>query len=143
MPPDLPIPIPLGSPHAAKPPMFDRWGLLSRNINRQDRRIYSRRHVKLDVWLIDVASQTVLRCKANDISDAGLHATSPIGYGLAVGQRFEARIANTNGPEAKSPYLAPCLGYVTIVRVEFDLERPDRHRIGFALRFDVPQLVPV
>lgn len=141
--PDPPRPIPLGSPHVSKPPMFDRWGLLSRDLDTHEQRTYARRKGQFDLWLLDVATQSVVRCKTDDVSDAGLHATSPIGYGLAVGQRFEARIANTNVTKATSPYLAPSLGYATIVRLEIDVDREESHRVGFAMRFDVPQLLPI
>ena len=141
--PDPPRPIPLGSPHVSKPPMFDRWGLLSGELDHREQRTYSRRKGKFDLWLIDVTSQSVVRCKTDDISDAGLHATSPIGYGLAVGQRFEARIANASNLKATSPRLAPSLGYATIVRLEINAGREEAHRVGFAIRFDVPQLLPV
>ncbi len=135
-------PMPVGSPHVARPPLFDRWGLLP-GVNRSEKRAYSRRAAALDVWFIDIAAKTVVRCKTDNICDAGLHATSPVGYGLAVGQRFEVRIANASVSKASSPDLAPSLGYATIVRLEIDVRRDGGHRIGFAVRFDVPQLLPV
>ena len=42
-----------------------------------------------DVWLIDVESQAVLRCKTTNISDAGLFATSPIGFGTMQPSKSE------------------------------------------------------
>ena len=33
--------------------------------------------------------------------------------------------------------------YATIVRIELQADQGESHRIGFALRFDVPQLVPM
>ena len=140
---ELPTPIPVGSPHVAKPPMFDRWGLGPGHADRRDQREYARRHVRCDLWLIDGASQAVLRCKTNDIADAGLHATAPIGFGLAVGQRFEARIAAAQTTGAMSAHLAASLGYATVIRTEIRVgdDKPDR--VGCALRFDVPQLIPV
>jgi len=123
--------------------MFDRWGLLSGDDRYVERRAYSRRKAEFDLWLIDTATQSVVRCKTNDVSDAGLHATSPIGYGLAIGQRFEARIADAGLRDGFSPQVAPSLGYVTIVRIELQVGPSESHRIGFAIRFDVPQLVPL
>lgn len=143
MTPNPPTPIPIGSPHLGKPPMFDRWGLLPGRLDRREQRSYSRRRLQLDLWLIDVGSQTVVRCKTDDVSDAGLHATSPIGYGLAIGQRFEARVANTGMIQQSSPQLAPSLGYATVVRLEMHAADREPHRVGFAIRFDVPQLLPV
>ncbi len=131
------------SPHVAKPPMFDRWGLGPGHADKRDKREYSRRPVACDVWLIDAASQSVLRCKSNDISDAGLRALAPIGFGLAVGQRYEVRIAASDISGAMSAHLATPLGFGTVIRTEIRTgeDRPDR--VGCAVRFDVPQLIPV
>lgn len=141
--PNPPTPIPVGSPHVGHPPMFDRWGLLSGDLKCRDKRAYARRKLRLDLWLLDLTSQCVVRCKTDDVSDAGLHATSPIGFGLAVGQRFEARIADAETHTVTSPHLAPSLGYVTVVRLEIEKDAADSHRVGFAIRFDAPQLLPV
>src|SRR5262245_43434453 len=78
---ELPTPIPIGSPHVATPPTFDRWGLGPWRAQRTDRRDYTRRMLACDLWLLDLSGQSVLRCKTDDISDAGLHATAPIGFG--------------------------------------------------------------
>lgn len=109
----------------------------------REQREYSRRPVACDVWLIDGASQYVLRCKTDDISDAGLHLTAPIGFGLAIGQRFEARIAAPQMSGPMSAHLASSLGYATVIRTEIKVgdQRPDR--VGCAMQFDVPQLMPL
>lgn len=137
---NLPTPIPIGSPHVVKPPLFDRWGL---GRNRTDRRDYTRRQMTCDVWLLDLSGQSVLRCKTEDVSDAGLQATAPIGYGLAVGQRFEVRIANTEDAALVSDHFGASLGYGTVIRTAVKIVTPEQDRIGFAVRFDVPQLLPV
>lgn len=142
MPVQVPTPIPVGSPYLKSPPMLDRWGLLSGDSMR-DQRNYLRRGVQCDLWLVDGASQSVVRCKTDDISDAGVFATAPVGYGLAVGQRYEIRIAATPEFAGTSPYQAPSLGYGTVIRLEFDVAKGESHRVGFAIRFDVPQLIPV
>lgn len=137
----LPTPIPIGSPHVVCPPMFGRHERAA--IEKRDQREYSRRRIECDLWLIDGPSQSVLRCKTDNLSDAGLHVTAPIGYGLGVGQRFEARIAPPRMGSAMSAHLASSLGYATVIRTEIRAgdDRPDR--VGCALQFDVPQLVPV
>ncbi len=140
---DPPRPIPLGSPHLGKLPMFDRWDRLPGDLNCRDHRVYTRRKLECDIWLIDLASETVVRCKTDDICDAGLYATSPVGYGLAIGQRYEVRIAGSTDTCRVTPHMAPSLGYATVVRTQMDVEGGDPHRIGFALRFDIPQLIPV
>src|SRR5262245_8804607 len=94
MPAEIPTPIPLGSQHLAARPQFDRVGLRYAKPYRADQRDYERRPITRDVWLVDGASQNILRCRTNDVSDAGLHADAPIGFGLGVGQRYELRIAD-------------------------------------------------
>ena len=183
---EIPMPIPVGAPHLESPPTFDRWGLGNWRANRLDRRDYTRREAVYDLWLIDLAGGSVLRCKTDDISDAGLHATAPIGFGLAIGQRWELRIANTADgrqlavegrrlaeavrPAAFAPgapgvgtgndNVGPVhgaaspdhgrlgrfgqpLGYGTIIRTEILIVDGRSDRLGIAVRFDVPQLVPV
>jgi len=137
----LPTPIPVGAPHVAHPPMFERQNLAT--LENRNRREYSRRQIECDLWLIDGPSQSVLRCKTDNLSDAGLHVTAPIGYGLAVGQRFEARIAPPRVSSAMSAHLASSLGYATVVRTEIKVGEDGGDRVGCALQFDVPQLVPV
>ncbi len=139
----LPTPIPIGSPYLDAPPMLDRWGVLGRDASRRDQRRYERRRVTCDIWLEDIASHYVIRCKTADISDSGVFASAPIGFGLAVGQRYEIKIASTSEFASASPRLAPSLGYGTVIRHEVDVSSPDVHRIGLAIRFDVPQLIPV
>lgn len=141
---ELPTPMPVGSPHVAKPPLFDRWGLGPGHIDRRrDQREYARRSIKCDLWLVDTASQSVMRCKTGDISDAGLRATAPVGFGLAVGQRYEVRIAYPQADRAMSPHLAKSLGYATVIRTEIKVGDEEPDRVGCALHFDVPQLIPV
>ncbi|MBX3396663.1 MAG: hypothetical protein KF841_14980 [Phycisphaerae bacterium] len=140
---NLPTPIPVGSPYLQTPPMLDRWGLLAGSADKRDQRNYARRELACDLWLIDSAARSVVRCKTADICDAGVFATAPVGYGLGVGQRYEVRIASSMEYASSSPHQAPSLGYGTVIRLEFDVTRGDSHLVGFALRFDVPQLIPV
>ncbi len=143
MPADLPTPIPIGGAHLVNPPRFSRWGLTDSRTSQLDQRDYSRQQLRCDLWLTEMESQTILRCRTDNVSDAGLHATAPIGFGLAVGQRYEARMA------AGEPDLAPAgkhgpksLGYATVIRTEMHVGDGMPDRIGFAMRFDVPQLIP-
>lgn len=140
----IPTPIPLGAPHLINPPIFDRTASPSRRRNGLDNRSYSRRDIEVDIWLYDPKTQSILRCRTDNVSDAGIHASAPIGYGLAVAQRFEARIANSAEPGLTGfDQLSKTLGYGTIVRTEMRLSGDREDRIGFAIRFDVPQLLPV
>lgn len=139
---ELPIPIPVDAPHLQNPPAFERWGLGPWRANRTDRRDYTRRKSVCDLWLIDASGQSVLRCKTDDVSDAGLRATAPIGFGLAVGQRWQIRLLPPAHTRQTGQQLGESLGFGTIVRTEIKLDPSQSDRIGIALEFDVPQLVP-
>jgi len=140
---NLPTPVPVGSPHIGRPPLFGTVRSRQKHGESEEKRDYARRQMDCDVWLLDLQSQSVLRCKTDDICDAGLHASSPVGFGLAIGQRYEVRVADRHGIHVISPQLAKSLGYGTIVRTELRINDDDPHRVGFALRFDLPQLIPV
>lgn len=140
---NLPTPLPLGAPHIAQPPMFDRWGLGAGRQTRTDRRDYTRRPMSCDVWLLDPHGDSVLRCKSDDVSDAGIRATASVGFGLAVGQRYEVRVANGVEPGCGDGYLGASLGYATVIRTEVQVHSAKQDRVSFAVRFDVPQLLPV
>ena len=138
-----PTPIPLGSPHIAEPPMFPQFGYRDLDAAGQsNRRRYMRRQVDCEIFLVDRQTNNVLRCRTDDISDAGIRATGPIGYGLAVGQRYEVRIASGRADRIASMEMIPTLGFASVARLEIDVQRGS-HRVGFALKFDVPQLIPV
>ena len=136
-------PIPLGSPHIAEPPMFPRFAYRDLERSKKNLRAYARRRIRCELFLIDRNTDSVLRCRTDDISDAGLYATAPIGYGLAIGQRYELRIAPNDGARSSSAEMVPSLGFATVTRLEIDVQRGDSHRVGFAMKFDVPQLIPV
>ncbi|HWL92258.1 MAG TPA: hypothetical protein VNT79_01885 [Phycisphaerae bacterium] len=138
-----PTPIPLGSPYLKSPPMLDRKGVIADGKLPRDQRNYTRRDLDCNLWLIDSGAQSVVRCKTDDISDAGVFASAPVGYGLGVGQRYEVRIASAADFISSSPHQAPSLGYGTVIRLEVDLTKGESHRVGFAIRFDVPQLIPI
>lgn len=138
-----PTPIPLGSPHIAEPPMFPRFGFEDLERASRNRRNYVRRDLACEIFLVDRQTNNVLRCRTNDISDAGIRATAPIGYGLGVGQRYEVRIASGDADRVASAEMIPSLGFASVTRLEIDVRQGDGHRVGFALKFDVPQLIPV
>jgi len=138
-----PTPIPVGSPHVAEPPMFPQFGYREIQEAGRNRRTYSRRGIRCEIFLVDQWSDSVLRCRTDDICDAGLHATGPIGFGLAVGQRYEVRIAAGETGHIATVDMIPSLGYATVTRLEIDVNGADTHCVGFGLKFDVPQLIPV
>jgi hypothetical protein len=108
-----------------------------------DQRDYERRPFARDIWLIDGSSQNILRCRTNDVSDAGLHADAPIGFGLGVGQRYELRIAEAPNTRPTPFGRVKSLGYGTVIRTELYAVGSETDRVGFAIRFDVPQLIDI
>ena len=72
---------------------------------------------------------------ADNVAEGGMHLTSPVGYGLAVGQRYEILL----GREEEDGRQSTLWGeghYVTVVRTRFLIGESDR--VGVGLRFDQP-----
>lgn len=91
----------------------------TRSADEPDLREHHRRPVDLDIFLTDLSGQTVLRCNCLNLSAGGIYATAPVGYGLAVGQRYELRISSP--PAGGDNFLlGPSLGYATIIRTQID-----------------------
>ncbi|MCK6457322.1 MAG: PilZ domain-containing protein [Phycisphaerae bacterium] len=119
-------------------PLERRWA----TSRFEEKREFERHHIVTDVWLLDLEGLTVLRCQTDDIGQGGLHATVPIGFGLAVGQRYELRLRShaDGAPTPRGAGWSACYG--TIIRTRL-LTSGDQHRLGFAMRFDSPQHVIV
>ncbi len=124
-------------------PLERRWAVA----HADERREYQRWPARSAVWLLDLEGLSVLRCQTDDLSQGGLHATVPIGYGLAVGQRYELRMKPDAPGEyeplndtALPPQWASCYG--TIIRTRL-LNFEGQHRLAFAVRFDSPQISPL
>jgi len=107
-----------------------------------DQREHHRRHVHQDLWLSDLSGETVFRCTCRDLSAGGLYATAPVGYGLAIGQRYELRLAPELGNSPGSFLLGDSLGYATIIRTRLDTHSGEE-AVGFAARFDSPRYLPL
>lgn len=104
-------------------------------------RAHHRRPVRQDLWLTDIFGDTVFRCACTNLSAGGLYGTAPLGYGLAVGQRYELRLAPLNSVPG-SLLIGDSLGYGTIIRTHLRTEGSEPS-VSFALRFDTPQYLPL
>lgn len=106
-----------------------------------DRRSHPRQALDHEIWLLDPMTLMVFRCRALNISETGLLASAPASFGLAVGQRYEVRIApHVSNQLARHQTVS--LGYVTVIRSRHGTSpRPDS-RTSFAMRFDVPRFLP-
>ncbi|HUU85897.1 MAG TPA: hypothetical protein VM243_20555 [Phycisphaerae bacterium] len=104
-----------------------------------ERRDGIRRDTGFWAGLVTLDGCEVLRSKADNICEGGLHLTAPVGFGFAVGQRYEVLVGQ--GEDCREQ--ANLLGeghYATIVRTEFVMN-DDGDRVGIGLRFDQPVIL--
>ena len=88
--------------------------------------------------LMSLAGEEILDFEAFDVGEGGLSLNVPIGYGLAVGQRFEVTFTTSDGNE-----LACVEGecrYATVLRTEMHADQ-NPPGVGVGLRFDQPLMV--
>ncbi len=114
-----------------------RWGLV---VQGDDKRTHERVPLKCEVCLIDAQGQTVLRCCSNNVSDGGLHAILSAKCGLAVGQRYEVRLALFDAVQKQAEAITEA-HQATVVRTEV-LMAEEEVKLGVGLRFDQPSRLP-
>ena len=103
---------------------------------RPDKRRHQRRYGRFDVWLLHEDGQTVLRCRADDVSEGGVHAVLPPGCTVDRGQRFRVQICPAS-PWAGFGDATRVLGPASVVRTERLIgEAGDVLAVGLA--FDAP-----
>ncbi|MCP4592179.1 MAG: hypothetical protein GY842_15710 [bacterium] len=72
----------------------------------------------------------------DNLSEGGLHLTAPIGFGMAVGQRYEVLLGQ---PDTGNDPLAGEVCYATVVRTRIVLDSSgDGDRLGVGMCFDAP-----
>lgn len=106
-----------------------------------EQRNHHRREVGQELFLTDLFAEVVLRCRCKDLSAGGLYAVAPVGFGLAVGQRYELRMS-PKPDAAGSMLIGDSLGYATIIRTQLRKENGEPV-VGFAARFDSPRYLPL
>lgn len=115
-----------------------------------ERRQCFRRELCCDLQLIDnvmsdPAARKAIPGRCLDISDAGLYATIPLGYGVTIGQRYTFRImVPERGPEPGAVQIVAQQG--VIVRTELLVgcdELGDRLGIGVRLTGHRSGVVPM
>ncbi len=107
-------------------------------VTLEERRSSERQQQDAEVCLISLRGCDVLRCRLHDVSEAGVYVSAPIGFGLAVGQRFEVLLGVDSSNEPNPRLLSPG-EYATVVRTRVDVGS-DGDSVGVALRFDRPHL---
>ena len=73
----------------------------------EERRGSQRSRQEAEVCLISLRGCEVLRCQLHDVSDSGVYVSAPIGFGLAVGQRFEVLLHAESAKEPNPRLLSP------------------------------------
>jgi hypothetical protein len=102
-----------------------------------EKRACGRRELHCPVQLIPLASDQnphpadAISGECLNISEGGLYGTIPIGYGMAVGQRYICRLRTRElGPDGQQVVLRQGV----VVRTELLLS-DDGHQVGIAVRF--------
>jgi hypothetical protein len=102
-----------------------------------ERRSGSRRYQRLRACLTPLSRADAIRCDTDNLGAGGIHVTVPVGYGIAVGQRFELQIAAPGASLGMGPLLTSPGYYATVVRTRLQLGAEGDH-VGVGLRFDRP-----
>jgi hypothetical protein len=101
-----------------------------------ERREHLRRVSGYCVRLMSLDGVEVINGTADDLGEGGLHLTAPIGYGFAVGQRYEVLVGDA-GADEHGPNMVGEGHYATVVRTRF-LNDGTSDQVGIGLRFDHP-----
>lgn len=105
-----------------------------------ERRTSARRQAGMWASLLTLDGRELLRCTTDDVAEGGMHLTTPVGFGLAVGQRYEVLLGR-DSDDRQQPSLLGEGHYATVVRTQFHLGEygpGDGDRVGVGLRFDQP-----
>lgn len=104
----------------------------------EERRCAPRLRDPVAATLRPLGGTQAITCPADNISEGGMRITAPIGFGLAVGQRFEVILRGDDRGAVGSDLIGDG-HYATVVRTEIVLDRGNRDdRVGVGLRFDQP-----
>ena len=143
-----PIPPPLRSRKAeAASNSMMRWQRAGRE---KEKRQWPRRSLRCPLTLIDNAGEpksnaVVISAECSDVGNGGLYGIVPIGYGVAIGQRYTFELTiGERGPEPGSRQVVSQQG--EIVRAELLLgEDGYGDRVGVGVRLFGPRsgLVPM
>lgn len=103
-----------------------------------ERRRCPRIPLPVSATLRTLAGAEITGRQVDNISEGGFRLTVPVGFGVAVGQRYEVLLCrDDHDGEAND-----CIGeghYATAVRTEIMLaDDGNKDRVGVALRFDTP-----
>jgi hypothetical protein len=93
-----------------------------------------------DLWMIDHAGSTVLRCRCLEASATGMRLCVPAGYGVAVGQRYELR-GRAPGEHPPAVLRAIVASWVTVVQTQ-NMTEEDGGRLDVGVAVDLVEPTP-
>ncbi len=103
-----------------------------------ERRRWLRNTLPVSTALRTLAGAEVPARLVDNISEGGLRVTVPVGFGLAVGQRYEVLLRREDSDDETDDVVAEG-HYGTVVRTELQLGGDgENDRVGIGLRFDTP-----
>jgi hypothetical protein len=105
-------------------------------VGQQDRRLGPRCEGGYWASLLSLDGEEVIRCRPDNMGEGGLHFTAPVGYGFAVGQRYELLVGEADESGAERSVVGEG-HYATVVRTKF-LMAESSDQVGVGLRFDQP-----
>ena len=73
--------------------------------------------------MLSLDGEEVIRCCPDDVGEGGMHLTAPVGYGFAVGQRYELLVGEDDGAGSQRKVTGDG-HYATVVRTRFLLGEP-------------------
>ena len=94
-----------------------------------------------DLWMIDHAGSTVLRCRCLEASTTGMRLCVPAGYGVAVGQRYELR-GRVFGEHPSAALRAIVASWVTVVQTQ-NMTDEDGDRLDVGVAADLVEPAPM
>jgi len=102
-----------------------------------ERRENARTAVELNACLVPLSGAAAIRCRTDNVAEGGMHVTVPVGYGVAVGQRYELLLAAPGASVGMGPLVTNAGSYATVVRTRLYID-PAGDRVGVGMRFDQP-----
>ena len=120
---------------------YERTGFQPRAANPAERPSGSGSTCAGDLWMIDHAGSTVLRCLCLEASATGMRLCVPAGYGVAVGQRYELR-GLVPGEHPPTIWPAVATSWVTVVQTQ-TMSDEDRDRLEVGVAVDLVEPAPI
>lgn len=105
-----------------------------------ERRTQPRIPDRLSACLVPLNGADEIVCETDDLAEGGIHVTVPVGYGIAVGQRFELKLAAPGASLGMGPLLTRAGHLATVVHSRLHVHDGEDH-VGVGLRFDRPLAV--